>query len=419
MSLTQPASVPSATRPSLLDRTCRNLLRRRLAGIGHGVIELEDDGGIERFGRTTAACPLTARLRVLDTRFYRGAVLGGSVGGGRAYVDGYWQADDLPRLLRILAINIGTWNDTERWQERLLRPVSAALRYLRDNSLAGSRRNIAAHYDLGNELFALFLDRDLQYSSAVFEHPGMSLEDAQRAKLDLICRKLGLKPGDHLLEIGTGWGGLALHAAREYGCRVTTTTISREQHALASQRVQDAGLGERITLLCQDYRRLTGQYDKLVSVEMIEAVGHRRHAEFFSRCNRLLKPDGLMLLQAITIAEQRHDAAARQQDFIQRHVFPGGSLPSVSRLAKLAKHRTDMQVSHVEDLAPHYALTLRHWRQRFLAQLPQVRALGYPPRFLRLWEFYLAYCEAGFAERATGVVQMVLGKPMARPGLAV
>lgn len=419
MSLTEPASATSAARAPVLDRLLRAALHRRLASLEHGVIELEDGRGVERFGRTSAACSLTARLRVLDRRFYRAVVLGGSVGGGRAYVDGYWQADDLTRLLRILALNIGPWNAAERWHARLLRPVDAALRYLRDNSLAGSRRNVAAHYDLGNALFALFLDRDMQYSSAFFEHPAQGLEEAQRAKLDLICRKLDLKPTDHLLEIGTGWGGLALHAARQYGCRVTSTTLSREQHALASQRVQEAGLGARITLLCADYRRLEGQYDKLVSVEMIEAVGHRRHAEFFARCNRLLKPDGQMLLQAITIAEQRHDAAARQQDFIQRHVFPGGSLPSVSRLATLAKHRTDMQIHRIEDLAPHYELTLRHWRQRFLAQRAQVQALGYPPRFLRLWEFYLCYCEAGFAERATGVVQMVLSKPLARPGLAV
>ena len=401
-----------------VQRLCRAVLRRRLAGLRHGVIELEEGGCIERFGRLTGHCGLTARVHVRHPRFYRALALGGSIGAGRAYMDGDWSTDDLARLLCILAANLPDWRGGDRWRARLARPLSAALRWLRDNTAAGSRRNVAAHYDLGNALFELFLDRDLHYSSAYFVPPQADLDQAQRAKADLVCRKLELAADDHLLEIGCGWGGLALHAARHYGCRVTATTVSRQQHALAVQRVQAAGLADRVTVLCEDYRRLRGRYDKLAAVEMLEAVGHRRHGRFLAHCGRLLKPHGLMLLQAITIDERRHGAAAREEDFIQRYVFPGGSLPSLSRLVRLLGRHTQLRVEHCEDLAPHYALTLRHWRGRFMARQAQVRALGYPLRFVRLWEFYLAYCEAGFSARAVAVQQLLLAGPQARRSLA-
>ncbi len=260
-----------------------------------------------------------------------------------------------------------------------------------------------------------FSDPTMMYSSAVFERAGMTLEQASVAKLDRICRKLALNPGDHVLEIGTGWGGFALHAARHYGCRVTTTTISREQYELARARVAAAGLADRVELLLEDYRDLSGQYDKLVSIEMIEAVGHHYFDAYFRLCSGLLRPDGTMLLQAITIADQRYEAARKGVDFIKRYIFPGCCIPSVAVMSDAVARVTDMRLYHLEDIGPHYAITLARWRDNLLANLDQVRALGYPESFIRMWEFYFCYCEGGFDERVIGDVQMLLVKPSARP----
>ncbi|MET0378422.1 MAG: cyclopropane-fatty-acyl-phospholipid synthase family protein, partial [Spongiibacteraceae bacterium] len=273
---------------------------------------------------------------------------------------------------------------------------------------------IAAHYDLGNDFYELFLDPSMMYSAAIFPHADSSLEQASLYKIDRICKKLQLQPQDHLLEIGTGWGGLALHAARQYGCRVTTTTISRQQFDYANQLINAAGLSDRVTVLLQDYRDLTGQYDKLVSVEMIEAVGHRYYRDYFSRCGTLLKADGLMLIQAITIADQRYERARRSVDFIQRHIFPGGALPSLAVIAHTIARHSDLTISGIEEITQHYARTLQAWSQRFLAQLERVRALGYDERFIRMWQFYLCYCEGGFMERSIGTHQILFAKPACR-----
>jgi cyclopropane-fatty-acyl-phospholipid synthase len=253
------------------------------------------------------------------------------------------------------------------------------------------------------------------YSSAVFESPAMSLEEASVAKLERVCRRLDLKPGDHVLEIGTGWGGFALHAARHFGCRVTTTTISRRQHELARARIAAAGLGERVTLLLEDYRDLSGRYDKLVSIEMIEAVGHEYLETFFAKCSALLTDEGMLLLQAITIADQRYDSARKSVDFIRRHIFPGSCIPSVASLSRAVARASDLRLFHLEDIGPHYATTLRMWRKNLFGNLEGVRALGLSEEFIRMWEFYLCYCEAGFAERALGDVQALFVKPCARP----
>ncbi|HWP88560.1 MAG TPA: cyclopropane-fatty-acyl-phospholipid synthase family protein, partial [Burkholderiales bacterium] len=298
---------------------------------------------------------------------------------------------------------------------RLTALLHKALHWTARNTHTGSRRNIAAHYDLGNDFFRVFLDPTMMYSSAVFERADMTLEEASVAKLDRICRKLDLKPTDNVLEIGTGWGGFALHAAKLYGCRVTTTTLSRNQFQLARQRVDEANLSAQITVLLEDYRDLTGSYDKLVSIEMIEAVGHHFYDTYFGQCSDLLKPDGLMLLQAITIADQRYDAARRSVDFIQRHIFPGSCIPSVTVMSDAIARLTDMKLFHLEDIGPHYATTLERWRDNLFANIAEVHALGYPTEFIRMWEFYLCYCEGGFIERAIGVVQMLLVKPGARP----
>jgi len=285
------------------------------------------------------------------------------------------------------------------------------LHWLNRNTQDGSRRNIAAHYDLGNAFFQLMLDDSMMYSSAIFAHPEMSLYDAQIYRLDKICRKLDLQPGNHLLEIGTGWGSLAIHAARHYGCRVTTTTISREQFDLAMTRITDADLTDKITLLLEDYRNLNGQYDKLVSIEMIEAVGHQYYEEYFRQCSKLLKADGLMLLQAITIADQRYDTARKSVDFIQRYIFPGSCIPSVTAMLSAMTRSSDLRLFDLEEIGPHYATTLRAWHENVLRHANEISALGYSQEFLRMWEFYLCYCEGGFLERAIGDVHMLLAKP--------
>ena len=397
-----------------LERVCRNAVLTRLALIEHGELVLRDPWEERRFGRCTDLCDFTATITVHDGDLFPAMALGGTVGAAEAYMRGDWSADDLTSVVRIFAANPALLTSNRRGLARLRDPLLKLFHRLHENNRRGSRRNIAAHYDLGNDLFELFLDSEMMYSSAVFARPDMDLDEAAVAKLDRVCRKLELTPDNHLLEIGTGWGGMAIHAARHYGCRVTTTTISREQYEYARQRVARAGLDHLITVLDQDYRDLTGQYDKLVSIEMVEAVGHRHHAEYFRRCNDLLTPDGMMLLQAITIAEQRHDQARDSVDFIKRYIFPGGSLPSVAGIAAMVKQHSDMQLFHLEDFGPHYARTLALWRKRFLNQLPQLRSLGYSDSFIRMWDYYLAYCEGGFEERALGVVQTLLTKPQAR-----
>ena len=404
----------AATRPRVLEALARHLVLGRLKGIRDGELILSEGRHDLCFGRRTAAFPHSVRVTVTDTRFYSAIAYGGSVGAGEGYMAGYWRADDLTLLIRLMARNRTVLDGMSGGIARFAAAAHRTLHWLKRNTRAGSRRNIAAHYDLGNDFFALFLDETLMYSSAVFSRADMSLAEASTEKLDLICRKLELGPGDHVLEVGTGWGGFALHAARHYGCRVTTTTISREQYNLAAGRIAAAGLQGQVGLLFKDYRELEGQYDKLVSIEMIEAVGHAWYDTFFRQCSRLLKPDGMMLLQAITIADQRYESARRSVDFIQRYIFPGGALPSVAVISDTLARVTDFRLYHVDDIGPHYATTLKHWRERFLGRLSEVRALGYPEAFIRMWEFYLCYCEGGFAERTIGTVQALLTKPDCR-----
>ena len=372
------------------------------------------------YGDTTDAARSEATVFVHDPRAYRDVAFGGTVGSGEAYMKGYWTADDLTEVVRVLLRNREMLNAMETGLARLTEPANRLFHWLSRNNKAGSRRNIAAHYDVGNEFFRIWLDESLMYSSAVFEEPGMSLEEASTAKLDRICRKLELSPDDHLLEIGTGWGGLAIHAAQKYGCRVTTTTISREQYRYVRKRIQDAGLTDRITLLLQDYRDLSGEYTKLVSVEMIEAIGHDFIDLYFEKCSSLLKKGGVMLLQAITIAEDQYETAKKSVDFIQRYIFPGGSLSSVRALMDSVARVTNLRLQDLEEIGPHYATTLRHWRERMASGLGQIRSLGYSEEFIRMWEFYFCYCEGGFIERTIGDVQILFVKPgsaNARPPL--
>ncbi len=392
----------------MLDRFLRRRMLERLAALRGGELRIIDSLGETVVGGITAGDPLRATLRVRNSAFYRAAAANGSVGAGESYMDGDWTCDDLVSLVRLLVRNRDLLDGMEGGLAKLGGWAMRSLHSFRRNTREGSRRNIAAHYDLGNPLFKLFLDDNLMYSSAIFADSSDDLETASRRKLDRICQKLQLSPADHLVEIGTGWGGMALHAAKHYGCRVTTTTISKEQHALASERIAAAGLSDRVTLLLEDYRDLTGTYDKLVSIEMIEAIGHQYLDTYFDKCASLLKPDGLGLIQAITIEDHRYEQALTSVDFIKRHIFPGSFIPSVTAMVEAAGRAGHLRLINLEDFGPSYALTLNHWRQRFFAHIEQVRALGYDERFIRMWEFYLVYCEGGFIERAISDVHLLL-----------
>jgi cyclopropane-fatty-acyl-phospholipid synthase len=317
-------------------------------------------------------------------------------------------------VMRILALNQKAFADMEKGLARLTAPLYKLYHSARKNTKLGSRQNILAHYDLGNDFYALFLDATMTYSCGIFENEQSSLEDASVAKYDRLCQKLQLKPGDRVMEIGTGWGGFAVHAAQNYGAHVTTTTISDEQHRYAAKRFRKAGLEDQISLLKKDYRDLRGEFDRLVSIEMIEAVGHHFYATFFQTCSRLLKDDGLMALQAITIGDQIFDRHKRSVDFIKRYIFPGSCIPSVTAINKAIVRATDLRLIHLEDITPHYVRTLREWRRRFFANVDKIREMGYPDTFIRMWEYYLCYCEGGFAERYIGDVQMLFAKPLYR-----
>lgn len=395
------------------------VLKSRLRTLRHGEIRLVEGNDTTIYGQRDGECALSVSVQVHDARFYADVLLGGSVGAGESYMQGFWSTSDLTALVRILLRNRATLEGLEGGMARLSHTLRKTLHWLNRGTRRGARRNIAAHYDLGNDLFETFLDGTMMYSSAIFDDSSMSLHDAQVHRLDRICFKLQLRPEDHLLEIGSGWGALALHAAGVYGCRVTTTTVSQQQYERTWQRVQDAGLSTRITVLLQDYRDLSGSFDKLVSIEMIEAIGHRFYDTYFRQCARLLKPEGLMLLQAITIADRQYEAARREVDFIQRHIFPGSCIPSVGALCGSIARSSDLTLRHLEDIGPHYALTLRRWRENFFRNIDKVRTLGYSEAFIRMWEFYFCYCEGGFEERALGDVQMLLAKPGNRDLLTV
>ena len=402
-------------KPTWLDGVARRIVLSRLQDLRHGQIVLTEGDRRFVFGDSAEAFPLQTHISVADLRFYSDIAFGGSIGAGESWIHGHWHCDDLTALTRILLRNRHVLQSMDSGTAIISRPLQKLFHWMHRNSRRGSRRNIAAHYDLGNDFYSLWLDDTMMYSAAYFETDEQTLRDASVAKLDRICRKLDLKPSDHVIEIGSGWGGFAVHAARNYGCRVTTTTISRRQFEFARARIQREGLEDRITLLFDDYRDLKGSFDKLVSIEMIEAVGHEFHDEYFRKCAELLKPEGQMLLQAITIEDQRYDDYKKSVDFIKRYIFPGGCLTSVTAMTETLTHETDMRVFHLEDIGSHYATTLQRWRERFLDRLTEVRELGYTDDFIRMWEFYLCYCEGAFRERAIGDVQMLIAKPEARP----
>lgn len=357
---------------------------------------------------------LHAEVEIFDEAAWGMVAANGSIGAGEAYIHGYWRSPDLAAVTRLFVANLEVLDALEGGLARLGRPILRLLHWVNRNSRRGARRNILAHYDLGNALFERLLDPTMMYSAAMFDSLEQSLEQAQLNKLERICAKLALRPDDHLLEIGSGWGSLAIHAATHHGCRVTTTTLSEAQYAHTLQRVQDLGLQHRITVLREDYRDLGGRFDKLVSIEMIEAVGHRYLPVYFQRCASLIKDDGLMLLQAITIRDQRYEQARQSVDFIQRYIFPGGALPSLSVMLQTASSHTALNLVHMEDFGLDYARTLQHWRDNLRQSRTALTELGYDDTFQRLWEFYLCYCQGGFEERTIGVAQLLWAAPAAR-----
>ena len=408
-----------APRRGTAAKFARSLVRRQLGALGHGTLHVRDPWGDWQCGRGGPE----ARLGGNRPDFYSEVLFDGSLGAARSWFERGWDSDDVVGVLRLMVRNIDVLDSMEGGLAFAGQLVARARHALRRNSKRRARQNIEAHYDLGNAFFSQFLDHTMTYSCALFENEDSPLEAAQTAKLERMCSLVGLTAKDHVLEIGTGWGSFALHAAREYGCKVTTTTISPEQHKLARQRIEAAGLSEQVSVLLEDYRelpaRLGRRFDKVVSIEMIEAVGHEYLPAFFETCSALLHENGAMALQAITMPGQRYHQYLKSSDFIQQHIFPGSCCPSLNALLDAIAEASDLRVSRVEDIAPHYAQTLERWRTRLESQWGQMRELGFDDEFLRRWEYYFAYCEAGFAERYTGTVQMLLEKPRSRVGSAI
>ncbi|MFW6340359.1 MAG: class I SAM-dependent methyltransferase [Wenzhouxiangella sp.] len=400
-----------ASRPGL-DAWLRKRVLKRLGELREGRLIIDDADGQWAVGSGGSD---QARIEVHDQRFWRLLATGGGLGAAEAYMAGLWDSPDLVGVIGILARNRETLTAIDSGGARLTAAVMKVWHAFNRNSLEGSRRNISAHYDLGNEFFAAWLDPRMMYSSALYQHPDDSLETAQLAKLDRICQRLRLGPGHHLLEIGTGWGGLAIHAARTTGCRVTTTTISREQYEHARARVAEAGLGDRVTVLLEDYRDLEGCYDRVVSVEMIEAVGHHYLETYLATIEQRLAGDGLALIQAITIEDFRYARSLKTVDFIKRYIFPGSFIPSVSAITAAMARSTRLGLIELADFGASYALTLKAWRERFEAAWEQIATMGFDDTFRRRWRYYLAYCEGGFRERAISDVHLLLAAPGYRP----
>jgi len=400
-----------------LNRMFRQATLTKLKQITRGEITISDPFGYVRVGSNTNG--LSADLKIHDANFYYLLAKNGTLGAAEGYIKELWDVDNLFDLVRIFALNSDVLDNFEKGTAAIKRVFNPLFHFLIRNSIAGSKRNIRAHYDLSNELFKTFLDNELIYSSAFFEHESMSLEDAQLAKLERVCRKLKLNDQDHVVEIGTGWGGFAIHAASKYKCKVTTTTISNEQFQYATKRIEQMGLSSLVTVLKQDYRELQGSFDKLVSIEMIEAVGADYLDAYLTKCSSLLKPEGAMLLQAITINDQDYHRAVKDIDFIKKYIFPGGFIPSLTAITNSMAKVTNLRLYGLEDMTPHYKTTLLNWQQRFNENAAKIESLGFDNAFRRMWNYYFAYCAGGFAERKIGSLQLLFGKPEYREDLSV
>ena len=393
----------------------RSLMLKDLSKLQVGSLTLKEQGETLVFGSKADPAAPHAEVHVHDSDLYRRILTGGSIAAGETFIEGIWSSPDLTAVTRAFSANMAMLEAMSDRQHFLARVALKLNHWARRNTSRRSRENISAHYDLGNDFFSLFLDPNMMYSSAVFPTPESDLATAATYKLKLICEDLELSANDHLVEIGTGWGGMAIYAAENYGCRVTTTTISREQYDYAREAVARRGLQDRITVLFDDYRDLSGRFDKLVSIEMIEAVGHQFYDTYFSTLSRLLKPHGKAAIQAITMTEQRYEQARDSVDFIKRYIFPGGSLPSLTVISDALSRVTDLQMSNLRDITRDYADTLNVWHEGFLEKLDEVKEMGFDDRFIRMWRYYLSYCEGGFRERIIGTYQITMTKPGYRP----
>ena len=391
----------------------KKIVFNQLHKITKGSLTLKDASSSYTFG-DQKNIKLHAEIIIHNPRFYRFVVFGGSIGCSEAYMSDYWSSPNLTNVIRLFAINPQLTDELESKFNILLKPFFRVIHRLNKNSQRNSKRNISAHYDLSNNFFKLFLDETMMYSSAIFKTRNQTLKAASLNKLDIICQKLNLKPTDHVVEIGSGWGGFAIFAAENYGCKVTTTTISQHQFRYTKDLINKKKLGKKITLLFEDYRNLEGKYDKLVSIEMIEAVGHHYYHEYFKKINTLLKPDGIALIQAITIRDQRYSQALQNVDFIQKYIFPGSCIPSIEIIQKNLTRETDMIISDLENINHHYAKTLSLWKKAFNKNQNKIIKLGFDERFIRMWNFYFSYCEGGFAERAINDFHILMSKPLNR-----
>ena len=386
----------------------KKIIHQRLSQIKDAHIIIKDGKSINKYGKPGN---LSAKINILDSVFYKNIILGGTIGASESFIRGEWSSPNLTNVIRVLARNTEAQDKLENLFTLLSQPFLKVMHKINENSVRGSKKNISRHYDLSNDFFSLFLDKNMMYSSAIYKSRKTSLEDASTNKLDVICKKLNLKKTDHVIEIGTGWGGFAIYAANNYGCKVTTTTISIEQYKFAKQKIKEAGLGKKIKVLLKDYRLLKGQYDKLVSIEMIEAVGYQFYDEYFKIIGQLLKNDGEALIQAITIKDQRYSKAIQSVDFIQKYIFPGSCIPSITAIQNSLTSSTDLVINDIRDIGHHYARTLADWRKRFLKNKQEIRKLGFDDKFLRMWLFYFAYCEGGFEEKVISDIHLHITKP--------
>lgn len=399
----------ATTKPySKLDRFFRNATLAHCKSLQEGSLVIRDAYGATHCGEQDH--DLSVELTVHNQRFYRSAVTGGDLGLAESYMKGHWTCSDFTKLVQIFIRNMNITDSLDSKSFYLLKALEKLRHWRRRNNLKNSRKNIQAHYDLGNDFYSLWLDPTMSYSSAFFKSRNETLEEASLNKLHMICEKLKLQPTDHLLEIGSGWGALACFVAEKYGCKVTTTTISEEQYLKTVQRVRTKNLESKVTVLKKDYRDLGGKYDKIVSIEMIEAVGPQYYTKFFHKCSQLLSKDGIAVMQAIVIVDSRYESHIRNIDFISQYIFPGGSLPSISRLSSIASESGNFRVVHLEEMSDHYAETLRRWRREFFHKLSEVQNLGFNEEFIRMWNYYLCYCEAGFTERQVNSIQLVFAK---------
>lgn len=396
------------------DGFARRLILSMLQKIQIGHLSVEENGQVYSFGEAREQAEVVAHIYVAHPSAYRFVLANGTIGSGEAYMLKAWWSPDLLQVIRLMVLNMQLIQQFDTGWSFVKNIFNRLNHRLRANSRAGSRRNISAHYDLGNRFFELFLDPTMLYSAAIYPSPEATLEEASLYKLRHICERLQLRKADHLLEIGTGWGGMAVYAAKHYGCQVTSVTISKEQYEYARAWVVREGLELLVSVQLRDYRDLEGQFDKIVSIEMIEAVGYKFYSRYFSKCSALLKPQGKMLIQAITIADQRYEMEKDNVDFIQQYIFPGGCLPSLTVISQHVNRDTDMQIVGLEDITLDYARTLAEWKRRFFLKLDEVRQQGFDDLFIRMWDFYLSYCEGGFRERVISTSQILLAKPGCR-----